>query len=388
MYPSSVPLSEYEAQIEIGNVPTTFEPYFYGIPETELGKSVVLSKVKDDFDSTDKTEVLSAPKGKQLNDRLIINEDILEGKIFEVLSSENIEVEDFTYSIDTTGTVTGTKTNGRVFPFFRLPTATEIKFQVTSSSPFVILGGDETSVIAIGVQNGARSLLYRFTNGDDLTLLEVIDIGSSIDDTVGRITYKQGVYKVYSNNVLKATILSTDLSAYPESLKPVLGLIVYNPFVSIPNLTAIVKDRVTYIESKVSSTQANPFKGLKYTSIGDSIEAANATQPLIVGALELGDFQNLAISGTTLTNNGANSGCFKYLEIDSDTRLITCNYGTNDVGLSLPLGSFGDTTNATFYGTLKIVTEGLVTNHPLARIFFYTIQQLKIIAALLKHNCD
>jgi len=91
--------------------------------------------------------------------------------------------------------------------------------------------------------------------------------------------------------------------------------------------------------------------------------------------LELGDFQNLAISGTTLENNGANSGCFKYLEIDSDTRLITCNYGTNDVGLSLPLGSFGDTTNATFYGALKIVTEGLITNHPLARIFFYTIQQ-------------
>lgn len=375
IYVNTNSLSTFGTQVEIGNVSTAFEDYFFGIPEVELGKSVLKSKIKDDFTSVDYKEVLSAPKGKNLNDRLVINEAAIQGTQFEVLLPANIVVENLTYSIGSTGTVTGTKTGGRIYPFFRVPLAQELKFYANNSAPFIILGGDATSIIAIGICGGAVGLLYRFTNTNSATQIGSISIGSLINDTICRVSYKVGTYKIYSNDILKATILSTDLTAYSESLKPILGLVIYEPFTSIPDLTAIVNDRVGYIENKVKSILPNPFKGQKYTSLGDSIEAANITQPLLIDALELGTFQNLAISGTTLLNNGATSGVFKYLEVITDAKLITCNLGTNDFGISLPLGALGDTTNGTFYGALKIVTEGLVANHPLARIFFYTIQQ-------------
>jgi len=313
--------------------------------------------------------------GFELDLSLYSKKEDFEGTEFEVLTSEDIQVEDFNYSIDSIGTVTGTKTNGRLYPFIRVQNATEIKWVAKNGCPFVVLGGDETSVIALGVSGGAQSLLYRITNTDNLTLLGSIDIGGAINDVTCRATYKNGTYKIYANDTLRATVLSSDLSTYPEYLNPVLGLVIWDAFVSIPELTAIVNDRISYIENKTKSTLPNSFKGLKYTSLGDSIEAYCDTQELIIKTLEIGSFQNLAESGATLLNNGANSGCFKYLEVDADARLITCNLGTNDFGISLPLGALGDTVNGSFYGALKIITEGLIANHPLARIFFYTIQQ-------------
>ena len=72
-------------------------------------------------------------------------------------------------------------------------------------------------------------------------------------------------------------------------------------------------------------------------------------------------FVNAGVSGNTLAHHGQsnNSMSERYVDLPDDADLITVMGGTNDIRDGVPLGTFADRTNTTFYGALHVLLGGL-----------------------------
>lgn len=61
-----------------------------------------------------------------------------------------------------------------------------------------------------------------------------------------------------------------------------------------------------------------------------------------------------------------------YQTIPSNTDFIFVFAGTNDYGLNVPIGTIADTTDVSFYGAVRVLIEGLLSNYPNAQFVFAT----------------
>ena len=80
---------------------------------------------------------------------------------------------------------------------------------------------------------------------------------------------------------------------------------------------------------------------------------------------------NEAISGSTMGAgvNGINPfSDARYTAIPTDTDYITLEFGINDAGHGVPIGTIDDTTNETFYGAWNVVLEYFAKHFPFAHI--------------------
>jgi lysophospholipase L1-like esterase len=150
---------------------------------------------------------------------------------------------------------------------------------------------------------------------------------------------------------------------------------------------AINSVQLSYFDSKVVNPDApvvdpnNPYFGKKIGAIGDSItwgyrpqndpDGAAGTQLnswLALTALELGmTATNAGISGSTLAALDATDNrqpmCRRYTSLPDDLDVICVMGGTNDVRLNIPLGVMTNRTDATYYGALHIICEGLIAKY-------------------------
>lgn len=124
--------------------------------------------------------------------------------------------------------------------------------------------------------------------------------------------------------------------------------------------------------------RANPWFGKTYAAIGDSITygfiprnspGGDGTGRLRsyarIAAGNLGmNFFNYGISGNYLSHTSSNNGmCERYVNMVDTADLITFMGGTNDFRYNVPLGTFSDRINTTYYGALHILMQGLYTKY-------------------------
>lgn len=113
--------------------------------------------------------------------------------------------------------------------------------------------------------------------------------------------------------------------------------------------------------------------GKKYAALGDSITYGfiprnyagypgqlNSYAALAASRLGMA-FANHGISGNTLatTETITNGMCVRYTSLPNDADIITFMGGTNDIRLSVPLGTMADRGTSTFYGALHTLCAGL-----------------------------
>ncbi|MBA3081156.1 SGNH/GDSL hydrolase family protein [Lactobacillus plantarum] len=81
-----------------------------------------------------------------------------------------------------------------------------------------------------------------------------------------------------------------------------------------------------------------------------------------------------AISSTEISTGGTYPNPFisRYMKIDSRSKLIVVFGGVNDSEHNVELGTFDSRDNATFYGALHNLCNGLYTNYPDAQYAFFT----------------
>ena len=149
------------------------------------------------------------------------------------------------------------------------------------------------------------------------------------------------------------------------------------------------------VTTKSVTLITNPFEGMKYCAVGDSItfgvgasETSKRWADLLVTKLNLDvdSYQNLGVSNTTITalNDTDNSICNRILNsnIASDCELITLMGGVNDFNQSKTLGTFEEalnyyTTNGkwnttNFYGAFCAIIEYVHTRRENAQLIVLT----------------
>ena len=96
----------------------------------------------------------------------------------------------------------------------------------------------------------------------------------------------------------------------------------------------------------------------------------------------ISSIQNVGYAGSCIAGlpgkQGVNpSFVQRYTQIAANADLIVVLGGTNDFGygspnLSNPLGEYGDSSQETFYGALKVLIDGFGENYPEAKVVFVT----------------
>lgn len=118
------------------------------------------------------------------------------------------------------------------------------------------------------------------------------------------------------------------------------------------------------------------LSGLKWNALGDSItEGSNTTKTYIDYIVErTGVFaRNYGDAGTTIADipNELGEGMvLRYLNMDDDADIITVFGGTNDMGLDVEIGQWGNRDTSTLYGALTVLIEGLYEKYPAKKIGF------------------
>ena len=130
------------------------------------------------------------------------------------------------------------------------------------------------------------------------------------------------------------------------------------------------------------------FSTMTYVAFGDSITYGSYRNVpmeypyprLVSDSLSLHSYSNLGVSGATFCSNNFDRLCMadSVLAYTEKADIISVMLGVNDYVLSLPLGSEGDKTNATIYGSLYLIAEHLTTTQPDAFIFFMTPYKCRI----------
>lgn len=122
----------------------------------------------------------------------------------------------------------------------------------------------------------------------------------------------------------------------------------------------------------------SPLTGLSWNVMGDSISTVGAytTKHYFNYIAEKYDMDvvSYGISGTKIGGSDANAMCQRYTKMRDNVDIVTVLGGVNDFGQSSPLelGVFSDATNATFYGSLHIMCQGLLEKYPHSIIMFIT----------------
>lgn len=129
------------------------------------------------------------------------------------------------------------------------------------------------------------------------------------------------------------------------------------------------------------------FSGKSCIAFGDSITAGVANEGS--GNINAGDDmyirQFCSAVGLALKNDAVSGSCITYEDDESITSIyskvtnesdsadfIIISGGTNDYNTGKTVGTFGDATEYTFYGALKLICEYLATNYPNAKVIFIT----------------
>lgn len=130
------------------------------------------------------------------------------------------------------------------------------------------------------------------------------------------------------------------------------------------------------ISSPGGSGPESEFVGKTWNVLGDSITEKNGHSTknyfeFANDSIGFGTINNYGLSGSTISSIYLPMST-RYSTMSATADVITVFGGTNDHVKDTPLGVFSDTTNATFYGSLHVLCQGLITKYPAKHIGFIT----------------
>lgn len=133
-----------------------------------------------------------------------------------------------------------------------------------------------------------------------------------------------------------------------------------------------IKENFKSIEELKQTVNDNVFKGKIASFYGDSLTEINAHytkgyHSWVADFLELASYNNYGVSGYTVENV-----CEKVEAINDTADIIFVMCGVNDQTFHKELGTFGDMTTDTTYGSYDVLCNKLKTKYPTKLIIFIT----------------
>ena len=260
---------------------------------------------------------------------------------------------------------------------------TTLKLSYTDASNYVTTNLIDISMLKVGTKVSIISSISGsdgcFITDSSRTVLDYVNGYNAESKGYTSTSFPQLITFTVPQN---AKYIVTDIrSAYYFNTDPSI-------FVVIGTKT----DNITDMQEEIALLGADVLSGKKWVACGDSFTAGAFSNSLtddyiFTSGLYAGEYkvypfwigrrnQNLtvineAISGSTMGGgeNGVNpfSGT-RYQAIPADTDFITLEFGINDSGNGVPIGTIDDVTNETFYGAWNVVLSWLLENRPFAHI--------------------
>lgn len=155
----------------------------------------------------------------------------------------------------------------------------------------------------------------------------------------------------------------------------------------IGNVNSQIKDikGKNNIDYTTTILPANIFEKISvWNALGDSITAGMSTTKIYHEYIKQQytniTVNNYGISGTEICKGGTygNQMCVRYADMADDADLITVFAGVNDFLHNAPIGEFSVRDDATFYGGVRTLIEGLIQKYPYKFIYFLTPLKVRI----------
>ena len=261
----------------------------------------------------------------------------------------------------------------------------EGKLELSSSTNQIFIGVEVEGDIFFGC-NLTAPTLKKIENGKATTFTE-----SKVDILNPFIEVKEVDLKINVNDNVITMLIDGNITqryALPSNYN-ILGIAFLNfglfkgKLKSFKTVNYVLENRFKKIEKKINEinnidNDKNRFSTLTWNVLGDSFTARNKYQYYVQEVLGIGTVNSYGISGSCIANssNPKNPMCIRYNDMSDNADIITVWGGVNDFGRSwgsnggIPLGSFGDITNDTFYGALDVLIKGLVAKYPTSKIGF------------------
>lgn len=244
-------------------------------------------------------------------------------------------------------------------------TITETNVEITKSDVEVVSGSIYTNIGLYNLASGRRTDYIPVSEGDTIEYDAHAYIGTSVK------TYTIAVFnasKVLIDYVLgEETGYVTGTYTIPEGGAYVI--ISWTWAMQHSGWFRITAATITKEIVEIANRSKSPLAGEKWCVLGDSITyGANTTQTYFgyieertgVTPFNYGK-SNTAIAkkNSSVTDNIAS----RYSSMIEDADIITVFGGTNDHGQNITIGQWGDATELTLYGAMKILVEGLINKY-------------------------
>lgn len=306
--------------------------------------------------------------------------------------SVELSLSDFTYDNVTVGFTDNILTSAAETRYYHSCFLPENVYEVSfnplliAKEVWLILGGDSTRFTAVQFMSTGIKLLTEIINSGTLsTNYLMIESGTRYAATITaadviKVSYFNGKYSFYINGVLVYTLdnaLLTNPNAVGIKTNNRLGFILQKAYNDSAGAVKIVDvktdtlltDRVNSIDQALADLVGTPLKNTIVNFLGDSITEG----PIYKGYTSYVDILS-ARTGITARNYGITSSrityksdrtdafCTRYTNMDDNADVVIVFGGTND-HTDVPLGTWGDSTNDTLNGAIKILIEGLLTKY-------------------------
>ena len=179
-----------------------------------------------------------------------------------------------------------------------------------------------------------------------------------------------------SNLTTKVTTIETDLSELSDTVS------------NLTTKVTTIETDLSELSDTVSNSNSNPYKGKKWTALGDSLTMTTSSNSIkhtpngrnytywVKEKLGIGTLVNMGLDSSTISTVRTSPQNFiqRMVNIPLDSDIITVFGGYNDMwSSSSKLGTIEDTDTNTIYGALNKIARYLLCTYPKATIVFFTM---------------
>ncbi|MEK4711130.1 phage tail spike protein [Bacillus sp. FSL R10-2780] len=196
-----------------------------------------------------------------------------------------------------------------------------------------------------------------------------------INDTKVTVIQTQKTVNAAVEKIENNTVDLTDMKESLEGMDNVLGEYEKGILANSQNITTLNTKLDEWIKQPVLYPE---LKGKKGNFLGDSLTSAYGTTKsywqYICEKYEMTG-RNYGISGTCISgisNSSGESMVTRYSKMNTDADFNVVFGGTNDYWQNMPMGAFTDRTTDSFYGSLHLLVDGLITKYPTKGLLFVT----------------
>ena len=230
--------------------------------------------------------------------------------------------------------------------------------------------GSTSNTVGFVYRNTTNDFTAVVKSGGATSLSKTITLADAKDFIKVAISYKLNEFKLYINGVLEFTDTSGNTPIGLNTLQLTDGDGTSNKFKGkVKDLRAFNTALTdTELLTLTLPDGATLLYGANMADVGDSLLDQNGTQPILMTKYNIASNQSLSVSGKKMVSGDANSIVNQIQGITNSPKIILIGGGTNDFGLSSPIGELSSTDTTEYCGAVSFVLDYAIANYPDATI--------------------